>query len=92
MPNIRAHVVIDGRVQGVFFRAETQKTAREHNLTGWVRNLRDGRVEAIFEGAEEDVERVIAWCHRGPSCAVVRDVRVVREEFTGEFDCFMITY
>ena len=91
MPNIRAHVVIEGRVQGVFFRAETQNTARAHNLTGWVRNLPDGRVEAVFEGAEEDVEQVIAWCHKGPSYAIVRDVKVAREQFTGEFDCFMIT-
>jgi acylphosphatase len=92
MPNTRFHVVIDGRVQGVFFRAETQKVARTHHLTGWVRNLPDGRVEAVFEGAGEDVEQVIAWCRRGPPGAVVREVTATREEFAGEFDRFMITY
>lgn len=91
-PPIRAHVIISGRVQGVFFRAETQRTAQEHGVTGWVKNLPDGRVEAIFEGPEDAVNRVIAWCHTGPPYAVVTDVSVTREEYTGSFDRFSITW
>ena len=92
MAKVRARVIVEGRVQGVFFRAETQKTARRYNLSGWVRNLSDGRVEALFEGEEENVEKMTLWCHEGPPYAAVRDVRIVREEYTGEFDRFSVTY
>lgn len=91
-PLIRAHVIIAGRVQGVFFRAETQRMAKEHGVTGWVKNLPDGRVEAVFEGPEDAVNKVIAWCHLGPPHAVVTDVSVKREEYTGAFDRFSITW
>lgn len=91
MPNIRAHVVVHGRVQGVFFRAETERTARALGLTGWVRNLSDGTVEAVFEGPAEAVERAIAWCRTGPPYARVSAVDVTRGEYTGAFDRFAIT-
>ncbi len=89
---IRTHVLIEGRVQGVFFRAETRYTAQQFNLTGWVRNLPDGRVEAVFEGEEEAVEKMIQWCHKGPPHALVRNVQSIREPATGEFDTFSISY
>jgi len=89
---IRAHVVVSGRVQGVFFRAETQKTAQAHGVTGWVKNLPDGRVEAVFEGTEDAVNAVVAWCHTGPPYAVVTEVSVTREDYTGAFDRFFITW
>ena len=92
MPKSRAHVFVEGRVQGVFFRSETREAARQYNLTGWVRNLYDGRVEAVFEGEEEDVEKMIAWCHEGPPYAVVRNVEVNRGALKGEFDTFSISY
>lgn len=76
----RAHVFVSGRVQGVSFRATTRDTAREHGVEGWVRNLDDGRVEAVFEGPEEDVETLVAFCHEGSSAAHVRDVDVTYEE------------
>jgi len=88
----RAHVLIEGRVQGVFFRAETRSIARQHNLTGWVRNLPDGRVEAVFEGEEDAVEKAVQWCHQGPPHAMVIKVAVTREPYTGEFDAFSISY
>ena len=92
MANKRVHVFIEGKVQGVFFRAETQNTANSYNVKGWVKNLYDGRVEALFEGKEEDVERVVLWCHQGPTYSSVTKVEVKEEPFTGEFASFSITY
>ena len=86
----RAHCLIAGRVQGVYFREETRKLAQSLGATGWVRNRDDGRVEAIFEGDEATVDRLIAWCHTGPSRASVRDVVVTREAPTGEFAGFTV--
>lgn len=88
--NIRAQVLVEGRVQGVFFRAETRGIARQHDLTGWVKNLYDGSVEAVFEGEEENVEKVVQWCHKGPPHALVTNVTVNRELYTGEFEAFSI--
>lgn len=80
---IRAHVLIVGRVQGVGYRYATVDTASQLGLTGWVRNLPDGRVEAVFEGAREIVEDMVRWCHAGPPAAVVQDVAVEYEEPEG---------
>ena len=76
---IRNRVLISGRVQGVFFRGTCQEVAKEHGVNGWVRNLPDGRVEAVFEGAAEDVRRLLEWSRQGPRDAVVADVRVQQE-------------
>lgn len=92
MANKRARVIVEGRVQGVFFRAETKKTAETYGLTGWVRNLPDGRVEAVFEGNAAAVEQAVRWCHRGSAFASVTSVQLKDEPFTGEFDAFSITY
>jgi acylphosphatase len=92
MENSRAWVIVEGRVQGVFFRAHTQEMASLLNLTGWVKNRRDGRVEALFEGNKAKVEQMIEWCHRGPSEARVTKVLVTWEEFIGEFKDFSIAY
>lgn len=81
---VRAHVLISGRVQGVFFRDSTAKAARSEGVTGWVRNLRDGRVEACFEGTRQAVESMIAWCNSGPRQADVDDVTVEWEPAQGE--------
>ena len=89
---VRAHVLISGRVQGVFFRYETKCLAVKLGVAGWVRNLPDGRVEAVFEGEKEDVERMIEFCHRGPPGAIVREVEVSWEEPTGRFQGFRILY
>jgi acylphosphatase len=79
LPKSRAHVFISGRVQGVGYRASTWDTAILLKLDGWVRNLRDGRVEAVFEGPEDKVEEMIRWCHQGPPAAVVQTVEVEYE-------------
>ena len=89
---VRAHVFISGRVQGVFFRYETKRLAIRLGVFGWVRNLPDGRVEALFEGERDDVEKMIKFCYRGPPGAIVRDVKVFWEKPTGEFDSFQIRY
>ncbi len=76
-------MVISGRVQGVFFRYETRRRAEEEQLAGWVRNLPDGRVEAVFEGPDDAVERLVHWCREGPGGADVDDVEVTREDPEG---------
>ena len=81
---VRARVVVSGRVQGVFFRAETRREASLLGLSGFVRNTRDGMVEAVFEGDPAMVERAVKWCRRGPSHAHVDSVKVTWEEPTGE--------
>jgi len=73
---VGARVLIKGLVQGVYFRAGTKKTAARYAVTGWVRNNKDGSVEAVFEGQKEDVERAIAWCKDGPPGARVDKVEV----------------
>jgi len=85
-------VIVSGRVQGVFFRSETQDEALRHGLTGWVRNLPDGRVEAVFEGEKDMVDRLIEFCRRGPPGARITKVDVVWENYTGEFPSFKIRY
>ena len=89
---VRVHVFVSGRVQGVFFRVETRRLARSLRVSGWVTNRRDGRVEAVFEGDEENVGKMVAFCRRGPSGARVTDVEAVREEPTGEFESFSVRY
>ncbi len=74
----RAHVFVSGRVQGVFFRATTRDTAAEHGVDGWVRNLDDGRVEAVFEGPESAVDAMVDFCHEGSPEARVEEVEVER--------------
>jgi acylphosphatase len=88
----RAHLIVSGRVQGVFFRAETQKAAKRIGVCGWVRNRRDGTVEAVVEGAADDVASLIGWCQSGPPASRVEKVDVTRQNFQGEFDAFSIRY
>ena len=88
----RVHVFISGKVQGVFFRAETKRAAAGFNLSGWVRNVPDGRVEAVFEGGDENVDKILAWCHHGPPAARVQDVIVNEETYASEFKHFYIKY
>jgi len=89
----RAGVVISGKVQGVFFRLETQREAQRcGGITGWVKNQRDGTVRAVFEGEEQKVEQMLAWCRQGPPESVVLHLDVSREAYTGEFDDFEIRY
>lgn len=92
MAKRRVRVFITGRVQGVFFRAYTRDAAIRNAVAGWVRNLRDGRVEAVFEGDTEQVAKMIDWCRTGSPVSHVDDVQVLEEGYSGEFDNFSITY
>ncbi|MFB0566192.1 MAG: acylphosphatase [Candidatus Aminicenantaceae bacterium] len=88
----RAHIFVSGRVQGVFFRDHTQRWASSLDLTGWVRNLSDGRVEAIAEGEREKIENLINRLNEGPPLSIVEKVDVTWEEYKGEFKDFGITW
>jgi len=88
----RARIVVSGRVQGVFFRDHTRRWASSLNLTGWVRNLSDGRVEALAEGDKEDIEKLAAKLQEGPPLAHVDNVEVEWEDYKGDFKDFRITY
>ena len=86
----QAHVYVSGRVQGVFFRSETRQLAQIQDVTGWVRNLADGRVEAVFEGEEENVKKLIDFCRKGSRWSKVAKVEVSWEQYTGKFSIFEI--
>ena len=89
---VRAHVFIEGKVQGVFFRSETKRMADNLDLKGWVRNLPDNKVEAVFEGRGEKVDTMIEFCRIGPMDARVTHFTLVWESFVGEFKDFQILY
>jgi len=88
----RVHVIISGRVQGVFFRMETQRAANRYSISGWVRNKPDGKVEAVFEGDEKKVKDMLRWCHKGSPMAAVVSVDAKWEKHKSAFDTFEITY
>lgn len=83
MSRIRAHVFISGRVQGVYYRASTAEEAERLDISGWVTNLEDGRVEAVFEGPESAVDSIVEWCHTGSDRAAVESVEAKYEAPTG---------
>lgn len=87
----RIHLVVRGRVQGVYFRATAQREARQHGLCGWVKNRADGSVEIVAEGEEDDVKDFLSWAQSGPSTARVDDVDVRWRSYTGEYTDFRIT-
>ncbi len=89
---VRARAVISGRVQGVFFRASTRDEARRLGISGWVRNLPNGDVEALFEGDKNTVNRMLAWCYQGPPYAAVAEVKVTWESYRGDQTGFQIAY
>ncbi len=90
MTKVRAVLTIAGRVQGVFYRQSTKNTADQLGLTGWVKNCREGSVEAIFEGDQEIVEAAIEWCWQGPPSAQVVDITIKWHDFQDEFSDFKV--
>ncbi|MEJ2695842.1 MAG: acylphosphatase [Candidatus Sulfobium sp.] len=92
MDAARVHLLIEGRVQGVFFRAFTRSIAMKLALNGWVRNLYDGRVEAVFEGDRTPIEQAVLECKKGPPGSYVRDVDVTWEDYSGDLKGFEVRY
>lgn len=84
------HVFISGKVQGVYFRDTTRKTAADHGIDGWVRNLPDGRVEAVFQGSKEAVDSMVDFCQQGPPAAHVESVELEEASDLGPFDGFEV--
>jgi acylphosphatase len=89
---LNVHVFVYGKVQGVFFRANTKQQAERLGLKGWVKNTDDGRVEAVFEGDEKNIDEMIKWCHKGPSISKVEKVDLKKQKPTNVFDDFSIRY
>ena len=92
MSKQRIRIFVTGRVQGVFFRQTLKVKAKQNDVYGWVKNLNDGKVEAILEGDADNVTRLIEWAHGGPANAIVEDVEIQNEKFIGEFSKFEVTY
>ncbi len=92
MASIRRHIYIEGKVQGVGFRASIRHKAHELNIKGWVKNLYDGRVEAVFSGMRKDVEKMIEYVKSGPRFADVSNIKIHEENYSGEFENFTIRY
>ena len=86
----RVHIFVSGRVQGVFFRLAAKKKADKLGLTGWVKNLADGKVEAVFEGDKDKIEEMLQWAKRGPFLAKVENLEIIRDDYTGGFTNFKI--
>ena len=92
MTQKRVHIFVTGRVQGVFFRQATKVIAIKNNVTGWVRNLDDGRVEILIEGENKSVDSVIEWCNYGPANSRVDSIEVTNEDYSGNFESFEVRY
>ena len=92
MKQQRVHIIVSGKVQGVFFRQALKVIAKKNNVFGWVRNLPDKRVEAILEGHSKSVNSVLEWARIGPANSHVDDIEVSNEEFKNEFSTFEVLY
>jgi acylphosphatase len=92
MAKQRVHLFIKGKVQGVFFRQAMKVAAKKNRVSGWVKNLKDGRVEAIIEGDDVGVSNMVEWCHAGPANARVEDVEIRNEKYKEEFAKFEVLY
>ncbi|MGH1568869.1 MAG: acylphosphatase [Nitrosopumilus sp.] len=92
MSNYRVRLFITGKVQGVFFRQSLKVMAKKNDVFGWVKNLQDGRVEAVLEGNEDNIDRLVEWAHSGPANARVEDVEICNEKYAAEFSKFDVLY
>jgi len=92
IPQQRVRLLVSGNVQGVFFRQALKVVAKKNNVSGWVRNLKDGRVEAVLEGDSKSTNSVIEWTRVGPANSRVDDIKVINEEFENEFLTFDVLY
>jgi acylphosphatase len=88
----RVHIFISGIVQGVFFRSNIKEKANKLNLKGFVKNLPNGKVEAVFEGKEENINEILKFCKKGPQGAKIKDVEIKEEKVSNEFNSFGVRY
>ena len=86
------HILVTGKVQGVFFRQATKVVATKNNVTGWVKNLENGQVEILIEGDDKNVKSVIDWCHNGPANSRVDEIKIEQQEFSGRYSNFEVLY
>ena len=92
MTKQRVRLLVKGKVQGVFFRQALKVMAKKNHISGWVKNLNDGRVETLLEGEDMAVSSIVEWCHAGPANARVEDIEIRNEKFKGEFSKFEVLY
>lgn len=92
MANKCAHVLVEGKVQGVFFRNTARDTAKSLKVTGWIRNRQDGKVELLLEGDEIALDEMVEWCRQGPPGALIAGLEVEPQAYSGEFKQFRIRY
>ena len=92
MKQQRVRLLVSGNVQGVFFRQALKVVAKKNNVSGWVRNLNDKRVEAVLEGDSKSINSVIEWTRIGPANSRIDDIEVINEEFKNEFSTFEVLY
>ena len=86
------HILVTGKVQGVFFRQATKVVAVKNNVTGWVKNLESGQVEILLEGDAQNVNSVIDWCHNGPANSRVDEIKIKQQEFSWQYSNFEVLY
>ncbi|HHE76436.1 MAG TPA: acylphosphatase [Candidatus Parcubacteria bacterium] len=87
---VRAHIFVSGVVQGVFFRASVAEKARNLDLSGWIKNLDDGRVEIIFEGSEERIKKMVFWIRSEPGMWRIKDIQIEWQSYKEDFNNFEI--
>ncbi len=88
----QVHLIISGKVQGVYYRASCQEIAIRYDLKGWVKNLSTGQVEVLAQGKKEKIEKFIAWCNKGPPNATVNNIKIKWQPLNGSYNIFEITY
>ena len=88
----RVHILVTGKVQGVFFRQATKVIAIKNNVTGWVKNLEDTKVEILLEGDAQNVNSLVDWCHNGPANSRVDEIKIAQQDFLGQYSNFQVLY
>jgi len=90
--NKSVHILVTGKVQGVFFRQATKVIAIKNHVTGWVKNLESGQVEILLEGEDQNVNSIVKWCHNGPANSRVDEIKIEQYEFSGQYSGFEVLY
>ena len=92
MENKSVHILVTGKVQGVFFRQATKVIAIKNHVTGWIKNLESGQVEILLEGEDQNVNSIVEWCHNGPANSRVDEIKIEQQKFSGQYLNFEVRY